>query len=176
MPQIDKNHSDSVLDLVQCRTFGFGPQGNGYREKLRWALFDPQTRTVHHGTETRPPGSATPPWFWRPLPSDIDHLMNLANWWRAVLKLKEKDCSAIKDVSAIKDGSAIEVEISTTQKPKRVHRLISEASPDLPPSGFFDCTVEVSFVIDSAVGVWLMSLEQRSSLDIRTLTTCTVSM
>jgi hypothetical protein len=69
------------------------------------------------------------------------------------LKLKEKDIAAIKDVSAVKDGSVIEVDIPMVQKPKRVHRLISEASPDLPPSGFFDCTVEVGFVIDSAVGV-----------------------
>lgn len=27
---------------------------------------------------------------------------------------------------------------------RRVHRLISDAGPNVPPDGYFDCTVEVS--------------------------------
>lgn len=30
------------------------------------------------------------------------------------------------------------------QQMRRVHRLISEAGPSVPPQGYFDCTVEVS--------------------------------
>ena len=58
--------------------------------------------------------------------------MKLAKWWRAVSRVKEEE------------GSMMQVDVSMMQKAKRVHRLISEANPGLPPSGFFDCTVEVS--------------------------------
>lgn len=116
----------------------------GYKDKLRWAIFNPETGLVHHGDKAGAPDSEgladgfgfefSP--FWTPKAVELTQCLRLADWWRAVLKVVQ---STMGEVHQIGSGEMY-------SKPRRIHRLISEASPDIPPNGFFDCTVEVSAI------------------------------
>jgi hypothetical protein len=75
--------------------------------------------------------------FWTPKGVELTQCLRLADWWRAVLKVVQ---NTVGEVHQIGSGNGY-------SKPRRIHRLISEASPDLPPSGFFDCTVEVNIIV-----------------------------
>jgi len=59
--------------------------------------------------------------------------MNLAKWWGA-MTMTAQDSGLVHQIS---------VDMVDNVTHSRVHRLISEASPDMPPKGYFDCTVEV---------------------------------
>jgi len=117
----------------------------GYKDRLRWAIFDPEAGKLHHGDRGGAPESAglangygyefCP--FWKPKEAELTHCLRLADWWLAVLKKVKNNMGHVHQV-----GSG--VSFSSGSKVRRIHRLISEASPDLPPNGFFDCTVEVS--------------------------------
>lgn len=105
----------------------------GYTDKLRWAVYDPDTHSIrapndcvasdtedlnsHVGYEFSP--------YWKPQHgTELDRCRNIGGWW----KTRER-CRAEAPLA-----------------PRRRHLLVSEASPDLPPGGFFDCTIEVSAV------------------------------
>lgn len=71
--------------------------------------------------------------------------LRLADWWRAALNVIDSKKAQIHQVGG-GDGYP---SYSARNRVVRVHRLISDASPNAPPKGYFDCTVEVSNELDS---------------------------
>lgn len=65
--------------------------------------------------------------YWEPFQDSIEleYCRQIGEWWKALDKQK---------VSTVECSGSV----------CKQHLLISEASPDLPPMGFFNCTVEVS--------------------------------
>jgi hypothetical protein len=139
----------STLNFAIQNTRQFWQAGGttlvGYKDRLRWAVFDPEAGKLHHGDRGDAPdtegladgfGYDFCP-FWKAKEAELTHCLRLADWWLAVLKKVQSNMGHVHQV-----GSG--VSYSSGSKARRLHRLISEASPDLPPNGFFDCTVEVS--------------------------------
>jgi|ERR1700722_8895384 len=120
--------------------------GVGYRDKLQWAVFDPKTGQAHHGNIGNAPRSEglaeghgypfSP--FWNATEDELAYCSKLAGWESAMLKLKQQQ-QQTGEIHPVPDNFP-------TRGVRRVHRLISDASPDMPPSGYFDCTVEVMLV------------------------------
>ncbi|KZT09597.1 uncharacterized protein LAESUDRAFT_512246 [Laetiporus sulphureus 93-53] len=105
-------------DNYNDRPSGTGPSYKGWT----WALFDPRL------------GQAQPE---KPTESKIEFQLSqneaqccaqLATWFNTV-------------VPGVYDATVHKIKGPSVQA--RIHRLISEASPDAEPQGFFDCTVEV---------------------------------
>lgn len=109
----------------------------GYSDKLRWAVYDPLEHSI------RPPNKGSAPEkestddgmgyefspYWEPFEDSIelDYCRQIGEWWKAKYEIEGQNLSMVHCSGA-----------------RRQHLLISEASPDHPPRGFFDCTVEVS--------------------------------
>ena len=103
---------------------------------MRWAVYDPVTRSI------RPPNKGSAPEkeaarngqdfspYWQPLhgSTDLESCQKLSEWWC---------CKELK-------GSDVPTAQHSAAPSRRRHLLLSEASPDLAPGGFFNCTVEVS--------------------------------
>ena len=107
--------------------------GTGYYDKLRWAAFSPSTKSFYHGQLEGVPreeglvdggfGVTFSP-FYEPKEGELQYCLKLSDWWR--------------------QSQNIEHSVDPVRQSRRVHRLISEAGPLVPPDGYFDCTVEVS--------------------------------
>jgi len=116
----------------------------GYKNRLRWAIFDPEAGKLHHGDRGEAPQSEglgdgfgyqfCP--FWTAKEAELTHCLRLTDWWLAAVKTIQSKMGHVYQVRT-------DVSYLSGPRARRVHRLISEASPDLPPNGFFDCTVEV---------------------------------
>jgi hypothetical protein len=119
--------------------------GVGYHDRLRWSIFSPSTGKAHHGNIGNAPtseglaadgyGLSFSP-FWNPTETELTYCLKLADWWRAVQEKRQKEMGHVYQI-----GSGDWTE--NLGRPHRQHRLISEAGPDVPPNGFFDCTAEV---------------------------------
>lgn len=117
----------------------------GYKDKLKWAIYNAKTGLVHHGDRGGAPDSEgldggygydfTP--FWTASQAELVYCLRLTDWWLAALKVVRSNMGQVHQVES---GS------SHFAPSRRIHRLISDASPDTPPNGFFDCTVEVSAI------------------------------
>lgn len=115
--------------------------GTGYGDKLRWAAFSPSKNSIYHGQLKGVPreegladggfGVTFSP-FYQPKEGEVLYCLKLFDWWREVQTVEESE--SIKDT----------VDPVCNPPSRRVHRLISEAGPSVPPDGYFDCTVEVS--------------------------------
>lgn len=107
----------------------------GYGDTLRWAVYDPVTRLIRFPNKGSAPekevacnGQEFSP-YWKPLSDNIyiECCQRLSEWWGNRNRLEGLNTPAVQHSQA-----------------HRRHLLLSEASPDLAPGGFFDCTVEVS--------------------------------
>lgn len=120
--------------------------GTGYAEKLRWAAFSSSKGEVHHGPPNNAPkqegladgglGASFSP-FFEPNSLEIRYCVKLSDWWREV---KPKVDTGDTKLQIEEKANRSYRQISRSQ---RVHRLISEAGPSVPPDGYFDCTIEV---------------------------------
>jgi hypothetical protein len=72
--------------------------------------------------------------FWDPSQSELEYCSRMAEWWRGVLEVQKKQMGVVHQISGVP---------LQARNQGRIHRLISEADPKLPPGGYFDCTVEV---------------------------------
>jgi len=115
--------------------------GTGYGDKLRWAAFSPSKNSIYHGQLKNVPreegladggfGISFSP-FYEAKECEVRYCLKLSDWWREIQKIEQSE--SIKDtVDPVRNAPS-----------RRVHRLISEAGPSMPPDGYFDCTVEVS--------------------------------
>lgn len=131
----------SFLWSVQILRYLDSLVGTGYHDKLQWVACSPPGR-IHHGPPNNAPqevvigpGNSFSP-FYQPTKEEILYCVKLSDWWRGVQKEEQ--------------NHRVHTSYSTPQQRfgssgiKRVHRLISEAGPNVPPNGYFDCTVEVS--------------------------------
>ena len=108
----------------------------GFSDKLRWAIYDHPTNNVRPPKrDDGPEGEAidngagyfySP--FWKPSDggAELKYCKQLFVWHEG-LKGSEKDVIRTQCVA----------------RPQKEHRLLSDVSPDVAPSGFFNCTVEV---------------------------------
>ena len=111
--------------------------GTGYFNKLRWAAFSPSTNTIYHGQLNNVPreegladggfGVLFSP-FYEPKEGELRYCSKLSNWWRQLQNIEESG----------------RVDVVRNPPLRRLHLLISEAGPLVPPDGYFDCTIEVS--------------------------------
>ena len=127
---------DGLDQWLQITDYHGSLSGVGYADKLQWAAFSPTNGVFHHGLPNSTPKESdlrhggsddTFSPFWQPGPLQTVHCVKLSDWWR---KLATQPHTTIK---------------SQTGSSRRIHRLISETGPAVPPDGYFDCTVEVSF-------------------------------
>jgi hypothetical protein len=144
-----KGSVDLVLSLIhshflrsfQILAYQGSLVGTGYHDQLSWATWSPPGR-IHHGPPNKAPreaglapggfGVSFSP-FYQPTREEILYCVKLSDWWREVQKEEQKHL-VYAGPSISHQGFAV----------KRIHRLISEAGPNVPPDGYFDCTVEVS--------------------------------
>lgn len=134
-----------VLKLFQITGYQGNLMGVGYFDKLRWAIYSPTTGKVGHGTLGSAPESEqlaggfgynfSP--FFQPGVGVVGYCLRLSDWWREVDKKRKEDMGQVHQI-----GSDINDVLAQSVPVQRCHRLISEASPEAPPSGYFDCTVE----------------------------------
>lgn len=112
--------------------------GIGYADKLIWAAFSPSTNSIYHGQLKNVPrkegladGGFGVPFspFYEPKEGELRYCSKLSDWWRRLQNIEQSEPKA---------------DVVRDQHSRRVHRLISEAGPLMPPDGYFDCTVEVS--------------------------------
>ncbi|KAH7923468.1 hypothetical protein BV22DRAFT_1068672 [Leucogyrophana mollusca] len=130
-----------ILRKLRITQFQGRVRGVGYHDKLRWAIYDLATRRI------RPPDRGNAPEFeadgpngfgyqytpyWEPRSDgdEIKYCGKLADWWEALQK------QGVDNVTTIQ----------STDRARRLHRLIADASPDMAPRGFFDCTAEILHV------------------------------
>lgn len=123
-----------------------------FRDKLKWAIFDPATESVVHGDLRDTPresggddgrGAMVRP-FYDPEPGDILYCKQLSEWWETVEKKRVDEHESMAQCASV-----------TTRRPThRIHRLISETDHESEPGGYFDCTVQVSFLLTCS-GVYL---------------------
>jgi len=76
--------------------------------------------------------------FWDPPQKELDYCMLLVSWWKAVQWERKAAMGIQVQIGGGPPQTGLYVE-----KIRRQHRLICDADPEAPPSGFFDCTVEV---------------------------------
>ncbi|KAG6884136.1 hypothetical protein C0993_001045 [Termitomyces sp. T159_Od127] len=120
-----------------------GIMGVGHYNRLQWAIFSPSTGKIRHcdvGDAPESEGlqegfgySFTP--FFKPEETEIRYCSKLADWWAEV----EKKRNSIAEIHQVCGPS----DVISHSRPRRQHRLISEAGPHVSPDGYFDCTVEV---------------------------------
>lgn len=132
-------------NVYQITNFHSSLNGVGYHGQLQWAIYSPSTGKIRHcdlGNAPESEGLAngfghtvTP--FFKPDEREIRYCLQLSDWW---LDLQKKRQEAMGEVHQIggKEG-----EIFSFHRISRKHRLICEVGPDVPPQGYFDCTVEV---------------------------------
>ncbi|KAG5645070.1 hypothetical protein DXG03_007160 [Asterophora parasitica] len=129
-----------IVHDIRITNYQGNPMGVGYKDKMQWAIYTPATRKIRHGDLGDAPeaegvdeglGYRFSPFIY-PEDPELAHCLKLTDWWSEVEKHR-KSVNEVHQVAAV----------STSTRPQRMHRLISEAGPDVHPSGYFDCTVEV---------------------------------
>ncbi|RDB21408.1 hypothetical protein Hypma_011802 [Hypsizygus marmoreus] len=145
-----------ILRNVKITEYHGCVMGVGYHGKLQWAIFSSASGKVRHGDLGNMPESEgladgygyNFSSLFRPGEEVIRYCLKISDWWSEVLKQRE-EVGQVHQVA----GQAVSC-YASYERPRRVHRLISEANPDLPPSGFFDCTVEVLHGYNNDNGVY----------------------
>ncbi|KAL0946513.1 hypothetical protein HGRIS_012729 [Hohenbuehelia grisea] len=135
-----------ILNQVKVDLFQGVANGVGYKDRMKWSIYDSSTQRTRHGNE----GSELPPpthlangygGMFSPVLTVTDaektHCARLAEWWARVQKARKV---ALGDVQRLGDPDLVD---PTLGRKARLHRLIQDASPDVEPQGYFDCTVEV---------------------------------
>lgn len=95
-----------------------------------WAIFRPSIGAATGGVFKLSHDEAT-------------YCYQLGRWWDAIQKTHhpETDADATNANTTVYD---LALTTPGQNSGGRVHRLLKDASPDAPPNGYFDCTIEVS--------------------------------
>ncbi|TFK76258.1 hypothetical protein BDN72DRAFT_830807 [Pluteus cervinus] len=134
-----------ILRNIKTSTFNNAVTGVGYGDKYQWAIFSPTTGQIHHGDRGKAPESEiladgfgakyTP--FCTYGEEEIKECLKLSDAWRILEKKRQAERGVVQQVGT-----------STPMVHSRIarqHRVICDAGPDVPPDGWFDCTVEVLY-------------------------------
>ncbi|KAL4258967.1 Protection of telomeres protein 1 [Pleurotus pulmonarius] len=162
LPAAAKHGDILILSRLKTSEWNGSMRGTGLGNRLSWAIYSPASETTHHGhfdTSVVPLsegadngfGLKISP-FHNPTAAEIAYCKGLSHWWEGVVRSREE---AQKEVTVVGNYGG-EIYQRPSQRSSRVHRLISDAHPDAPPSGYFDCTVEVLYGMlnDSGPGVY----------------------
>ena len=140
-----------------------------------WAVFDPQTGRTMHGHSGGESKELHQPIAKIELSEvELQYCIRLADWWKSIqIKYGQRtgEESGVIVVN-IDEGDYA----NRPRRSGRVHRLIKDASPQAPPNGFFDCTIEVRLLGLQYKAYLPIFLQFRCSMDIRTTmeyTACT---
>ena len=104
--------------------------GVGYANRYSWALFSGQ-KFHHHGND---PNECESTPFFMPSAEHMPIALALQEWWTKLASVREEE---------LKKGQIVDPNISARYLRRREHRLICDVTPDVYPSGYFDCTVQV---------------------------------
>ncbi|KAF8643819.1 hypothetical protein AX16_008837 [Volvariella volvacea WC 439] len=130
LPPVEKGHI-LILRQIEVVNYDNTLMGTGYADKFQWAIYDPKTKEIHHGesleADTAEPTHPAPSPFFHPSFEDRAYCEELAGWKQALPK--------------------------SSEAVRREHRLICDAGPNVPPQGYFDCTVEVLHVEENENGI-----------------------
>ncbi|KAF8643816.1 hypothetical protein AX16_008834 [Volvariella volvacea WC 439] len=134
-----------ILRQIKIREYDGKVSGVGYCDKYQWATYDLKTKEIHHGPPHSAPsgqplanggyGVVYSP-FFNPGPDERAYCEKLAAWWKELPKPGDFDKADNLVVCATGVGFS-------SPRSGRLHRLIRDAGPDVPPQGYFNCTVEV---------------------------------
>ncbi|KAF8969864.1 hypothetical protein BDZ97DRAFT_1793052 [Flammula alnicola] len=137
-----------ILRQVKIGEYQGNLTGTGYSDKLRWAAFSSTKGEIHHGPPNKAPkqeglaeggfGVAFSP-FFQPGPPEVTYCVKLSDWWRDVNTQNPLEAAAAQN----QEERLKSPQSTYLRSAQRVHRLISETGPSVPPSGYFDCTIEV---------------------------------
>ncbi|KAJ7685524.1 hypothetical protein DFH06DRAFT_1289373 [Mycena polygramma] len=129
-----------ILYKIKTTTYGDNVVGNGYHDKLQWAVYDPTTGQIGHGDLGGAPESErladgyganfTP--FYTGTEDDLIYCKALDEWWHGV---SEKRLAAMGTIHQIGDQPSA----TLSRAPRRRHKLIEDTEID----EYFDCTIKV---------------------------------
>lgn len=118
--------------------FKGGLSATGFGDKLRWAIYDAPEHRIRSPIKVNAPekainkisGHVFSPYL-EIVKNDVEvqYCRQVMEWWKEAMSMKS---------------------LSNVQRPaptQKTHLLISDASPNRPPGGFFNCTVEVRTVV-----------------------------
>jgi hypothetical protein len=128
----------SIVASFQIAEFNGESKATGFSDKLRWAVYDPNTHWIQPPIKGDAPEKEalddglsyefSP--YWEPIQDSVElhYCRRIVEWWKPLQEHRDRNVTTVQC-----SGAA-----------RKQHLLISQASPDLPPNGFFKCTVEVS--------------------------------
>ncbi|PPQ67468.1 hypothetical protein CVT24_011525 [Panaeolus cyanescens] len=131
-----------LLRAVKIQQYQDRITGTIMASGLSWAAFSPDSGKIHHGPPSSAPkfdrladsnhgANVTP--YYNPGVEEVTYCVQLSDWWREV---RPKNF-VVAEQRSVRGPELPAIGI------KRVHRLIQDAHPEVPPNGYFDCTVEV---------------------------------
>ncbi|KAF9227780.1 hypothetical protein BS17DRAFT_774296 [Gyrodon lividus] len=136
LPQVKKDDV-VILRKLKISEFNGSLTATGFSDKLRWAVYDPTTHCI------RPPIMGDAPEkealgdglgykfspYWEPIEDSVElqYCRRIVGWWKDLQQRRSQDVTTVQ----------------CSRPARRQHLLISQASPELPPNGFFSCTIEV---------------------------------
>ncbi|KAA1469424.1 hypothetical protein DENSPDRAFT_603066 [Dentipellis sp. KUC8613] len=135
-----------ILRMLKTVEFNNALMAKGYHDKMRWAIYDPNTGKGTHGDLGNVPraegladgdGLMFSP-FWDPTDVELAYCARLQTWWLAV----QNERKAVMGTQIYIGGENANPSASRGRG-KRQHRLIADTTPGTEPDGYFDCTVEV---------------------------------
>ncbi|KIJ17019.1 hypothetical protein PAXINDRAFT_180193 [Paxillus involutus ATCC 200175] len=136
LPQV-KQHDVVILRKLRIAEFNGESKATGFSDKLRWAVYDPNTHWIQPPIKGDAPEKEalddglsyefSP--YWEPIQDSVElhYCRRIVEWWKPLQEHRDRNVTTVQC-----SGAA-----------RKQHLLISQASPDLPPNGFFKCTVEV---------------------------------
>lgn len=140
-----------------CKSHPFG-----FHDQMSWALYPHRDlpSPSNHPSDTLL-GRTT---FYEPLPVELEYCKQLADWWAARQPRGNVNFTPTTPVDPIIPTPST----SYARSWSRQQRLISDATPDCEPQGYFDATVEVGVCCLLSLCVFLPRLD---SFSISTMST-----
>ena len=119
----------------------------GFADSLQWAIYDPLTGLAKPVITSDDGGSQNSLYspIWTPCALELSYCARLASWWKAV----QEERKLVQGQEIQIGGGDVQAPMSMSHTGARQHRLIRDADPRAPPSGYFDCTVEVRWAESS---------------------------
>lgn len=127
--------------IIQVVTYN-GTSGTGFHDQFQWCIFSAKTGRFNGNLPKLALVGVshqqyTP--FISPEPTEIQYCVRLRDWWR---QLQNDSKGVVQKAGRGTTGAQDPYRVPAIST-QRQHRVIRDAGPDVPPQGYFDCTVEV---------------------------------
>jgi hypothetical protein len=126
----------------------------GYKNEFQWAIFDPLTQKFTHGDLGSSPesditnggyGYEHSPFLHETDMNVLHHCMLYCQWWERVQRDRASKMGNVVQLGEDSSGAIVAPRTAVSARRTRIHQLISEVDTNVL-NGYFDCTVEVSFI------------------------------